>query len=107
MTSDDMFGLVVDLNDFSIENKENPFVTTSQIWPFEYVTVPGAYASIMIHDRELTSDLNEEGAKLTRQEVIESSLNELESWLPALQSAIWALGKALEKEKAVQVEGTA
>jgi hypothetical protein len=31
----------------------------------------------------------------------------LESWLPALQSAIWALGKALEKEKAVHVEGTA
>ena len=107
MKSEEMFDLVVDLNDFSIENEENPFVTTSQIWPFEYVMVPGAYAGIMIRDRELTSDINEEGARLTRQEVVESALNELESWLPALQSAIWALGKALEKEKAVQVEGNA
>ena len=107
MKSDDMFDLVIDLNDLSIENEENPFVTTSQIWAFEYITVPGAYSGIRIRDRELTSDIDEEGARLTRQEVIESSLNELESWLLALQSAIWALGKALEKEKAVQVEGTA
>jgi len=94
MKPDDMFDLVVDLNDLSIENEENPFVITSQIWPFEYITVPGAYASIIICDRELASDFDKEGAELTRQEVIESSLNELESWLPALQSAIWALGKA-------------
>ena len=107
MKSDDMFDLVVDLNDLCIENKENPFETTSQIWPFEYVSVPGAYASIMIRYRELTSDIDEEGARLTRQQVIELALNELESWLPALQSAIWALGKALEKEKAVQIEGNA
>lgn len=102
MKPDEMFDLVVDLNDLPIENEENPF-ETSQIWPFEYITVPGAYTSIRIRDRELTSDFDEEGSTLTRQEVIKSSLNELESWLPAIQSAIWALGKALEKEKAVQV----
>lgn len=107
MKSDEMFDLVVDLNDLSIDNKENPFETTSQIWPFEFTEVPGAYASIRIHDRELASNLDKVGENLSRLEVIESSLNELEAWLPALQSAIWALGKALEKERAVQVAGTA
>lgn len=108
MDIDGMIDLTTELNDLTIDNEDNPFDNGAAPWPFEFYT-NNYWAGIRINRHELTYDFDEEGQKATKVEVLESALDELESWLPALQSAIWALGKALEKEKAkaVQIEGNA
>ena len=106
MDIDGMIDLTTELNNLSINNEDNPFDNGAAPWPFEFYT-NNYWAGIRINRHELTNDFDEEGKEATKDEILEEALDELEFWLPAVQSAIWALGKALEKEKAVQVEGTA
>lgn len=88
-----MFELVDLLNDLLLDNPDNP-VVTSEDWPFVFET-DGDNADIKLHGQRIISTMYGPGEN--KKEWLEAIKNELRHWLPALQSAQWAIEKALEK----------
>lgn len=88
----ELMQLVADLNELNLENPDNSNIT-SQDWPFIFSTGSPFDDEISLHGISLL----ENPSSLSKQEMLEEILDELESWLPALQSAIWAV-KELKKK---------
>jgi hypothetical protein len=91
----DLMQLVDDLNKLNIDNSDNTFVTNPD-WNF-VLKIDNEYTSIELHGVEVLGEFHEDSTM--RSLYLEDIKNELESWLPALQSAIWSVGKLLKKEK--------
>jgi len=98
------FELMKELNEL-ILSIDNP-VETATDWLFDYQTYSYNYISAETKNRvdkqEEWLNLHQQPILLgeeiqTEEETLEEILDELESWLPALQSAIWAV-KELKKE---------